>query len=49
MSKASGHCDPKFSAISDIFSTAIESNFETGAAVAIEYKGEMVVDMYGGH
>lgn len=49
MSKASGHCDPKFSAISDIFSSAIESKFETGAAVAIEYKGEMVVDMYGGH
>ena len=48
MSKASGHCDSKFSVISKIFNKAIESGFETGAAIAIEHKGEMVVNMHGG-
>jgi CubicO group peptidase (beta-lactamase class C family) len=44
-----GHCDPRFDKVSEIFSSAIESGFEIGASLAIEYQGEMVVDLWGGH
>ena len=49
MSKASGYCDPAFAKIGDVFTKAIESEFELGASLAIEHKGKMVVDMFGGH
>ena len=49
MSKASGYCDPAFAKIGDVFTEAIESEFELGASLAIEHKGKMVVDMFGGH
>ena len=49
MSKAFGYCDPAFAKIGDIFTKAIESEHELGASLAIEYKGRMVVDMFGGH
>ena len=45
----SGYCDPKFAAIEDEFSKAIQSGFDTGASVAIEYQGEMVVNLWGGY
>ena len=44
-----GHCDPRFDKVGEIFSSAIESGFEIGASLAIEYQGEMVVDLWGGH
>jgi len=44
-----GHCDPRFDKVAKIFSSAIESGFEVGASLAIEYQGEMVVDLWGGH
>ena len=46
MSKASGYCDPAFAKIGDVFTKAIESEFELGASLAIEHKGKMVVDMF---
>ena len=33
-----GYCDPKFQKVVDIFSDAITSGFETGAALAIEHR-----------
>ena len=44
-----GYCDPKFKKVHDTFSNAIASGFETGAALAIERKGEMIVNLWGGH
>ena len=44
-----GYCDPKFQNVYDAFSNAIESEFETGAALAIEYQGNMIVNLWGGH
>ncbi|MDA9315450.1 beta-lactamase family protein [Gammaproteobacteria bacterium] len=49
MSIISGYCDPNFLEIEDIFSKSIESNHETGASVAIEYQGKLIVDLFGGH
>ena len=49
MKKVSGYCDPNFSEVGEIFTRAIESGHETGAALAIEHEGKMVVDLYGGH
>jgi CubicO group peptidase (beta-lactamase class C family) len=45
----SGFCDPRFSEIERQFSEGLESGFETGASVAIEYQGEMVVNLWGGY
>ena len=44
-----GYCDPKFQKVYDIFSDAITSGFETGASLAIEYQGEMIVNLWGGY
>ena len=44
-----GYCDPKFQKVADIFSDAITSGFETGAALAIEHKGKMIVNLWGGY
>ena len=44
-----GYCDPKFQNVYDVFSNAIESEFETGAALAIEHQGNMIVNLWGGH
>jgi len=49
MSIISGYCDPNFLEIEDIFLKSIESGHETGASVAIEYKGRLVVNLFGGH
>ena len=39
-----GNCDPKFLPLKEIFSNVIKSGFETGASIAIEHKGELVVN-----
>jgi len=44
-----GYCDPRFLNLKKIFADAIESEFEVGAALAIEHKGELVVNLWGGH
>ena len=49
MSKVSGYCDPAFTKIGDVFTKAIESEYELGASLAIEYKGKTVLNMFGGH
>jgi len=44
-----GYCRPDFIEIQNIFSNSITSGHETGASIAIEHKGEMIVDLYGGY
>lgn len=44
-----GHCDERFHAIRDALSDALASTEETGAAIAVDIDGELVVDMWGGY
>ena len=44
-----GYCDPKFQNVYDAFSNAITSGFETGAALAIEHKGKIITNLWGGY
>ncbi|MGA5541762.1 serine hydrolase domain-containing protein [Mycobacterium sp. NPDC051198] len=43
-----GHCDARFSSIRDALSEALASGEETGASIAVDIDGELVVDMWGG-
>ena len=45
----SGVCESEFSEIGDIFEDAVESGFDTGANIAIEHEGKMVVNLIGGY
>ena len=47
--KVEGFCDPKFSKLGDIFSKAIKSGFDDGAALSLEIENELVIDMWGGY
>lgn len=44
-----GHCDERFHAIRDALSDALACTEETGAAIAVDIDGELVVDMWGGY
>ena len=44
-----GYCNPRFLNLKEIFSHAVESQFEVGAALAVEHEGELVVNLWGGH
>jgi len=44
-----GECDPRFENVREIFAESIESGFETGAALSIEHKEEVVVNLWGGY
>ncbi len=44
-----GYCDPRFQAVRDQFAQALASGFDTGAAIAVEHQGEMVVNLWGGY
>ena len=41
-----GFCDPRFLSLKEIFSHAVESQFEVGAAFAVEHEGELVVNLW---
>ena len=45
----SGYCDPRFEKVGEAFSTSLREEYEVGASVAIEYQGEMVVNLWGGY
>lgn len=45
----SGYCDPRFSGVADVFAAALESGYEVGATMAVEYLGERIIDLYGGY
>ena len=44
-----GYCDPRFEYLKETFTHAIKTQFEVGAALAIEHEGELVVNLWGGH
>jgi CubicO group peptidase (beta-lactamase class C family) len=44
-----GCCDPRFDALRAALAEEISSGEETGAAIAVDIGGEMVVDIWGGH
>ena len=44
-----GYCDPKFQNVYDTFANAITSGFETGAALAIEHQGKIIINLWGGY
>ena len=44
-----GIVKPGFEGVSEAFASNFNDGFEVGASVAIIYKGEMVVDIWGGH
>ena len=44
-----GYCDPKFQNVYDTFVNAITSGFETGAALAIEHQGKIIINLWGGY
>jgi CubicO group peptidase (beta-lactamase class C family) len=44
-----GHCDARFEIVRDALAQAIAGGEETGAAIAIDVGGELVVDIWGGY
>lgn len=47
--RVSGHVDPRFKNVEEVFRKNFESGAETGAAFAVYYKGDLVVDLWGGY
>jgi CubicO group peptidase (beta-lactamase class C family) len=43
-----GHCDERFAAVADVLARQIASGEHHGAAFAVRFKGEPVVDLWGG-
>ena len=43
-----GKVKPGFEGVSEAFVSNFNDGFEVGASVAVIYKGEMVVDIWGG-
>ena len=41
-----GYCDPKFQNVYDAFYNSIESGFETGAGLAIEHQGKIIINLF---
>ncbi|XP_055957406.1 beta-lactamase domain-containing protein 2 [Patella vulgata] len=44
-----GHFHPKFRRVAEIFRNKIENGKEGGAAFALYYKGELLIDLWGGY
>lgn len=44
-----GHCDRRFAAVRDALAEAVSAGEETGAAIAVDVDGELVVDIWGGY
>jgi CubicO group peptidase (beta-lactamase class C family) len=44
----SGHTDPRFASVRDVFARLLDSGAETGAALAVTYDGRPVLDLVGG-
>jgi CubicO group peptidase (beta-lactamase class C family) len=44
-----GKVQPGFESVSEAFAANFAGDFEVGASVAVVYKGELVVDIWGGH
>ena len=44
-----GYCDDRFLKIKNILSNQINSGYELGCSVAVEYQGKEVINLYGGY
>ena len=44
-----GFCTPKFEAVKAAFAANFTSGADVGASVAVVYRGEVVIDLWGGH
>jgi CubicO group peptidase (beta-lactamase class C family) len=44
-----GHCDPRFEKVRATLQANLDSGADVGASVAVTYKDELVVDLFGGH
>ncbi|MFN0028812.1 MAG: serine hydrolase domain-containing protein [Acidimicrobiales bacterium] len=44
-----GHCAPAFDALKDLFAANFANGLDVGASVAVVHRGELVVDLWGGH
>jgi len=49
MAQIEGQCDDKFAELKAVLSANIDSGADLGASVAVVHRGEMVVDIWGGH
>lgn len=49
MDDVHGRCDARFEAVREAFAEAIACGEETGASIAIDVDGELVVDIWGGY
>ena len=44
-----GHCDPQFEKVKATLQANLDSGADVGASVAVTYKDELVVDLFGGY
>ena len=44
-----GYCDDRFLKIKNILSNQINSGYELGCSVAVEYQGKEIINLYGGY
>ncbi len=44
-----GMCSPRFDAVKRAFAENFECGNDVGASVALIHRGELVVDLWGGH
>ena len=49
MTEVNGFCAPGFERVKEVFRHNIETSDDLGASFAVSHKGEMVVDIWGGH
>jgi CubicO group peptidase (beta-lactamase class C family) len=49
MTEAHGFCDERFTAVREAFSNNLASGADLGASCAVSWRGEMVVDLWGGY
>jgi CubicO group peptidase (beta-lactamase class C family) len=49
MAKVQGTCDPRFSAVKDLFQSYLDSGEELGASICVNIDGEDVIDIWGGY
>lgn len=49
MAPVSGTCDPRFTAVRDLFASRIASDEELGASLVVNIGGTNVLDLWGGH
>ena len=49
MADVHGFCDERFNRVQEVFSSNLDSGADLGASCAVSFKGELVVDLWGGY